>query len=177
MGTGKSSLAGALGPRLGAEVLASDIVRKELVGIPPEERRPERWGEGIYGNDFTTRTYDELYRRARERLGEGKIVILDASYREVAWRARARETARASGAPFLLLETVCPEATVRQRLAGRGAGASDGRHELLDRQREEFQPPLEIPEAERARIDTSAALEQVATVTLGAVYRRRLSAP
>ena len=174
MGTGKSSLARALGPRLGAEVLASDIVRKELAGIRPEEPRLEAWAEGIYGDEFTRRTYRELHTRAAERLREGRIVILDASYREAACRAGARDTARANGAPFLLLEAVCPETIVRQRLAGRGGGASDGRLELLDRQHEEFQSPLEIPGEERAQIDTSGALDEVAMAALVTVYGKRL---
>jgi len=175
MGTGKSSLAQALAPRLGAKLLASDVVRKELAGIAPEERRAESWGEGIYGEEFTRRTYEELHRRAGERLRAGDVVILDASYREAAWRAQARETARAAGAPFLLIETVCPDAVVRSRLAGRASGPSDGRLALLDRQREEFEPPREIPESERLSIDTSGPLDDVAMTALGAVYRRRLA--
>jgi len=175
MGTGKSSLAQALAPRLGASLVTSDIVRKELAGIAPEERRAESWGEGIYGDELTKRTYEELCRRAAERLQAGDIVLLDASFREAAWRARARETARAAGAPFLLIETVCPDPIVRRRLAERRTGPSDGRLELLDRQREAFEPPLEIPERERVRTDTSGARDDVTLAALGAVYRKRLA--
>jgi len=175
MGTGKSTLAEALGPRLGARVLASDIVRKELAGISPEEPRPEAWGEGIYGDDFTQRTYAEVNRRAGERLRTGQLVILDASFRRAAWRGQARETARAAGAAFLLIETVCPESVVRERLAQRGAGPSDGRLELFDRQREQFEPPVEILERERLEIDTAGAPADVAMAALGAVYRSRLA--
>jgi hypothetical protein len=177
MGTGKTSLGRALAPRLDAEVLASDILRKELAGIGAEEPRPEPWGAGIYRDEFTRRTYDEMHRRAVERLREGKVVILDASYREAAWRAGARETAQAGGAPFLLLEAVCPDDIVRQRLTARrgGGGPSDGRLELLETQRERFESPDEIPGDERILIDTSGALDGVVTTALGAVYRRCLT--
>jgi aminoglycoside phosphotransferase family enzyme/predicted kinase len=175
MGTGKSTLAQALGPRLGAHVLASDIVRKELAGIPPEERRAEAWGEGIYRDDVTQRTYEELNRRAGERLRTGQLVILDASFRRAAWRAGARATARAAGAPFVMIETVCAESVVRERLGTRQGGASDGRLELLDRQREEFESSLEFPGRERVTIDTSGGLDDVVMTALGAVYRSRLA--
>ena len=145
MGTGKTSLARALAPRLGAAVLSSDVVRKELAGIGPDEPRREAWGEGIYSEAFHARTYETLHQRAAQQLRAGRIVILDASYRDAAWRTRARETARAAGARFLLLEARCPADVVRQRLAARGAGPSDGRVELLEAQRERFEPPLRFP--------------------------------
>jgi len=175
MGTGKTSLARALGPRLGAKLLTSDIVRKELTGSRPEEPHWEPWGEGIYADDFSTRTYAELHRRAGELLQAGQIVIVDASYRKAAWRADARATALASSAPFLLLEVVCPDPIVRERLSERGAGPSDGRVELLDRQREEFEPPVDTPQKQRVRIDTSGTPDEVAKAALGAVYRQRLA--
>jgi aminoglycoside phosphotransferase family enzyme/predicted kinase len=175
MGTGKTSLARTLAPRLGAEPLSSDVVRKELAGIGPDEPRREPWGEGIYGDAFHRRTYEVLHQRAAERLRGGKLVILDASYRDAAWRARAREMARAAGARFLLLETRCPEDIVRRRLAARGAGPSDGRLELLEVQRERFEPPLEIPGEERIVVDTSGAPDEVVKAALGEVYRRLLA--
>jgi predicted kinase len=177
MGTGKTSLARALAPRLGAEVLSSDLVRKELAGIGPEEPRREAWGQGIYSEAFHRRTYEALHQRAAERLrgGGGALVILDASYREAAWRARARETARAAGAGFLLLETRCPDDLVRRRLGARGTGPSDGRVELLDAQRERFEPPLEIPGDERIVVDTSDAPREVVKAALREVYRRQLA--
>jgi hypothetical protein len=175
MGTGKTSLARALAPRLGAEVLSSDVLRKELAGIGSDEPRREAWGEGIYSEAFHHRTYEALHQRAAERLGKGEIVILDASYREALWRERARDTARAAGARFLLLETRCPGDVVQRRLGARGAGPSDGRVELLDAQRERFEPPLETPGEEHVVVDTSGAPGEVVAAALGEIYRRQLA--
>jgi aminoglycoside phosphotransferase family enzyme/predicted kinase len=175
MGTGKTSLGAALAPRLGADVLSSDVLRKELAGIRPEEPHHEAWGEGIYGEVFHRRTYEELHQRAAERLRAGKVVILDASYRQAAWRARAREMARAARSPFLLVETRCPDDLVRRRLAARGAGPSDGRLDLLEAQRDRFEPPLEIAGADRMVVDTSGVSGDVVKGALREIYRRRLA--
>jgi hypothetical protein len=166
MGTGKTTLARRLAPQVDAEVLSSDVVRKELAGVPPDAPRPAAWGEGIYTAEFHRRTYGELHRRAAERLRAGRCVILDASYREAAARRAARDTAREAGAPFLVLEAACPEAVVRERLARRGPGPSDGRLELMDAQRERFEPVRELPEAEHAVIDSSTALDEAACAAL-----------
>ena len=174
MGTGKTSLAHELGPRLGAEILSADVVRKELAGARPDEPHREPWGRDIYTDEFSDRTYSELHRRAAERLREGQLIILDASYRTAEWRRAARETGTATGAAFLLIEAVCPERVVRQRLAGRRAGPSDGRVELLDAQRARFEPPLEVPAEQRIVVDTSANLDDVVMTALREVYRRGL---
>jgi len=175
MGAGKSTLAASLGSRLGAVVLASDVLRKELAGISPDERRPDPWGEGLYRDEVSARTYDELHRRATERLRAGDLVILDASYRRATWRTDAREAARGAGAPFLFLEATCPDDIVRHRLTGRRSGPSDGRLELVSRQRQEFEPPFEIPAGERVRIDTSRAVDDVGMDASAVVYRSGLA--
>ena len=175
MGTGKTSLAAALAERLPAATFNSDPIRKELAGLDPEARQPERWGAGIYGEAATRRTYDELHRRARAELVTGRTVILDASYRDAAWRHEARALAREAGAEFLLLETRCPDPTVRDRLRARDGGPSDGRVELIEAQRAGYQAPDEIPSGLRIEVDTSAPLPEVARTTLETVHRRLLA--
>jgi predicted kinase len=145
------------------------------MGLRPEVPQPAAWGEGIYGAEHHRRTYDELHRRAAERLRAGGCVILDASYRERAWRRDARDTARRAGAPFLLLETTCPEPVVRERLSRRAGGPSDGRLELLDAQRRASEPVGgEIPSNEHAVIDAAAPLADAVAVALHRAYRHRL---
>jgi aminoglycoside phosphotransferase family enzyme/predicted kinase len=159
MGTGKSTLARALGARLGATVISSDRVRKESAGLAPGERRFERWGEGIYSANATRRVYETLHRRAAHRLAAGEIVIVDASYRERGYREAAARAARHGGAGRLVIEVTASDEVVRKRLIGRQAGrgsVSDGRLELLDTQRERFDPHVEVPDEERIVVDTSA---------------------
>ncbi|MEK7281920.1 MAG: AAA family ATPase, partial [Chloroflexota bacterium] len=63
--TGKTVLAQALARRLGATLISSDPLRKELAGIPHQEHRFEEFGRGIYSRQFTQKTYQEMLHRAR----------------------------------------------------------------------------------------------------------------
>ena len=120
IGSGKSTLAEALGRATGVPVVSSDRVRKALAGVRATERAPE----GAYSAAFSARTFDELFRRAAVVLDSGRGVVLDATFRERALRLRARDLARRHGRRFLFVETVCDEATLRERLRRRAAGPS-----------------------------------------------------
>ncbi|MSQ32925.1 MAG: kinase [Dehalococcoidia bacterium] len=142
-GTGKTTVAEALGARLDAAVISSDALRKELAGLGPAERRYEPWGQGLYAPEATARTYDALLERAREHLEAGRSVVLDASYRKQAWREGPRLLAQELGAQFWALEVVCPRELALERLRRRVAGApvpSDGRPEILAAQEQDFDP-------------------------------------
>jgi len=177
MGTGKTSLANALGPRLGATVLSSDPVRKELAGMEAAETVFEEWGAGIYAAEFDRRTYQELHGRARERLERGEMVVLDASYRERSRREAARRVAREAGARFLVVQTVAPDRIVEQRLVTRhrdGGSVSDGRLELYRTQKERFEPVDEVGDARHVVVDTSGPRAETTLSALEAAYRRLL---
>ena len=71
--SGKTTLAHALASNLDLEHLSSDVVRKELVGIRPNERRPEPFAAGLYSPEMTERTYAALRRRPHDRVGDAII--------------------------------------------------------------------------------------------------------
>ena len=71
MGSGKSSRSRALAASLDWPVIHSDAVRKNLAGLKPTDRVPVEFGQGIYGEDFSTRTYDEMLRQAGSASGRG----------------------------------------------------------------------------------------------------------
>jgi aminoglycoside phosphotransferase family enzyme/predicted kinase len=118
-GTGKSTLAKALGHRLDAVVLRSDEVRKELAGVPALTRMAASYGEGIYEAGSTARTYDVLLDRAETALAYGESVVLDASWSDQEVRARARTVARRTDADLAELRCTAPR---RWRRSGSGAG-------------------------------------------------------
>lgn len=127
-GTGKSTLAAGLGASLGAVVLRSDVVRKELLGVPAERSAASAFGEGAYDPATTRRVYDELRRRAAEHLAMGESVVLDASWTDAAERDAARRVGVDAVADLFEVECVVPREVAAARIqarAARGGDASD----------------------------------------------------
>lgn len=124
-GTGKSTLARALADRTGWTVLRSDVVRKEVAGVPAGTAAPSPFGAGLYTDEAVARTYDELVQRARARLEEGETVILDASFGAEHQRDQARRLARAAGAELVELRCTAPVAVTERRIRARLAAGTD----------------------------------------------------
>lgn len=160
VGSGKTTLSRALARRLGAIVISSDVIRKQLASIPVAEHRFEEMESGIYSADFSRLTYDKLMSEAREILLEGDPVILDASFIRREDRLKAKTLAEETGADFFMLECALDEASTRQRLSRRlqEVSISDGRWEIYQQQRKKFEPVNEAPSGRHFIIDTSQPL-------------------
>ena len=160
-GSGKSAVAGRLGTLLAGSVLSSDVVRKELAGLPPEQHVWESFGRGLYSPEWTALTYDELFTRAAPVLSAGGCAILDATFLHAAERARALETARTASSRVMMIECVAPRKTLLQRLETRNAAGtvSDGRPEILDAQLADRDPPGEFPSGDHMTLDTTRDIE------------------
>lgn len=158
MGSGKSYQARKLAGRLGADIIRTDILRKELFDMKPTERRYEDFGKGIYSDDISRLIYDKTYELAAQKIHQGKPVIIDASFKKRRERQKAMEMAKKLGIRFYILECVCPDEITRQRLQKRvreNDNASDGRWELFRRQKNDFDVINEIPSDCYLKIDTS----------------------
>ncbi len=144
MGSGKSSLAGQVAFELGIAGFNSDTVRKRLAGIRPDAPVTEAYAVGLYDRKTSDATYAELLRLAETELAAGRSVIIDASFSRREDRTRCAALAGRSAAAFVILHVTCGDTENRRRLVERsakGASVSDGRVELLDRQRQAFEPP------------------------------------
>lgn len=124
-GTGKSTVAGLLADELGAVLMSSDRVRKELAGTSPSDPAGAGYREGIYSPEHTRRTYGELLRRAGKLLGQGETVVLDASWIRDSDRAEAEMCARASHSEIVSLQCVAPRELAAQRMRTRRGSSSD----------------------------------------------------
>ncbi|RQW77802.1 MAG: kinase [Geobacter sp.] len=156
-GSGKSATAAALAFSLGTEIASSDAVRKDLAKTPRNKRRLDEYGTGIYTPAFDEATYRELLARAEQALEAGRSIIVDATFRRKGDRIRFRNLAARHGAPFCIIRTTCPDKVVKQRLDERNRNPeeiSDGRWELLPRQKDEFEAP-ESEEGILINLDTS----------------------
>jgi aminoglycoside phosphotransferase family enzyme/predicted kinase len=142
-GTGKSSLAQGLADDLGYTVLHSDVVRKERLGLAPDERAPAGLHEGIYAPDVTAATYEALRERARRALAMGRSVIIDATWSSAEERDRARALAAAASAELVELRTTLPTRMaalrIRQRMVD-GGDPSDATEEIATKLAPSFDP-------------------------------------
>jgi len=162
VGTGKTALAQALAKRLGLVVISSDITRKQLAAIPVTEHRFEEFDTGIYSAEFSRKTYDTMFTEAKDILSEGVSVIIDASFIKAEERRKAKELAEEVGANFFTLECVLDEESIKQRLAQRleQGSISDGRWEIYEPQKRQFERIVEVPPQNHVIIDTSPPVEK-----------------
>jgi predicted kinase len=134
-----------------------------MLHMQPSERHTEAFGAGIYRDEVTRKTYDRAIELASEKLTEGKSVIIDASYKSRTDRQKALATAERLKADFFIIECICPENIVKERLDLRMSDkreASDGRWEIYLVQKETFERITEVPESLHIVLDTSLAPEE-----------------
>jgi uncharacterized protein len=135
-GSGKSSVARALAPHLGAFPGAvhvrSDLERKRLFRVGAEERLPK----AAYRAELSDLVYRLCRKRALDALVGGQAVIVDAVHAKPEERKAAAAAAAGAGIPFtgLWLET-SPE-VMRERIGGRRADVSDATAAVLEQQLE-----------------------------------------
>ncbi len=161
-GTGKSTAAEGLADRFGWSLVRSDEVRKDLAGIGHTTRTDAGFGEGIYRADATRATYDTVLDRARTLLEFGVPTVLDASWSDEQWRARARAVAAETSSDIVELRCELPAevaATRIERRARAGTDASDATPDVAARMATDFD---EWPAAITVSTEASPA-EVVAT--------------
>jgi len=114
-GTGKSTLANALGDALGAVVLRSDEFRSgPSRGVA--DRRVAEFRRGRYTPSRTRDVYDQLIGAARQHLGLGQSVVLDASWIDASNRDLAQALAIQSSADLTELQCTAPPAVTERRI-------------------------------------------------------------
>ena len=124
-GTGKSTVARAVGDALGATVLRTDEVRKELAGVPTTTHGSDAFGQGLYSPTATADTYGALVDRAEVALRMGETVILDASWSEERWRDLARAAGGRTHAEVVELRCELSADVAAERIRARAAAGSD----------------------------------------------------
>jgi hypothetical protein len=162
VGSGKTALSRALAEWLGLAVISSDITRKRLASIPETEHRFEEFNTGIYSPEFSQKTYQTMLNEARSLLNEGSPVIIDASFARSEERLKAKSLAEETNSRFFIVECILGEELTGKRLARRlkKGSASDGRWEIYQQQKRQFDPITEVPSQNHLVIDSS---RQVAT--------------
>ncbi len=124
-GTGKSTVARALAERVGAQVISTDDVRRELRESGTITGDPGVLDAGLYSPDNAATVYDVVLHRARICLGNGQSVVLDGTWRAPQTRAHAHRLAQETHS--IVVELMCSAAvdTATGRIKTRQPGDSD----------------------------------------------------
>lgn len=124
-GTGKSTLAAGLAEALGATIVRSDVVRKEMAGIDPSESAAAGLGEGLYDARSKEAVYRAVSDRAAELVRHGETVVLDASWGNEAHREIARKIAGETSTDVVELRCVLDPDVAAERIAERAHRGGD----------------------------------------------------
>ena len=173
--SGKSWLSSRLVPSLVAIRLRSDLERKRLAGLGPEEDSHSGIASGIYDPETTADVYATLLDTAGELLRAGLNVIVDAAFLDASHRQLARQTADRAGARFALIRTVASETELHKRLQRRSESRSVSEADLaVLRYQLDSADPLSADEIDAAiTVDTEGEIDTPKLVSqLGQLLRR-----
>lgn len=146
-GSGKTTVARQLARRFGAIHLRTDAVRKQLAGIPLEQRG----GKELYTAAMSQKTYDRLLELGMILAKEGLTVILDGKYDRQNLRGEAIHKANYHQLPLQIIHCTAPESVLRDRLISRTGDISDATADLLQSQLAAAEP---FTDAEKPLVTT-----------------------
>jgi aminoglycoside phosphotransferase family enzyme/predicted kinase len=133
-GTGKTTVAEALAPRIGpppgARIIESDRIRKAMHGVAAETRLPDK----AYRPGVSERVYRQLAWLSELILAEGGSVVADAVFDKPEDRARIERAASGANVPFAGFWLAADPSVLWRRVSERKGGPSDATVDILSRQ-------------------------------------------
>jgi uncharacterized protein len=160
-GTGKSVLARAIAPLVspapGAVIMHTDILRKQLFGVGPEERLPE----SAYRPEVNHTVYETLLQQVDRILSQGHSAMADAVFARESERAAILDVARRLHIRFIGLFLVADLKTRQERISRRTRDASDATTEIA-----RLQEQYDIGEVDWTIIDASGTPEETLSACL-----------
>ncbi len=136
-GCGKTTLSQGLLEFTGAIRIRTDVERKRLHGLPPEQRAGSGIEQGLYAAEATQATYARAVALVRHVVAAGGVAIVDGAFLQRWQRELFRQLAAECGVPFVIVAFAATPATLRARLALRqreGGDASDAGVAVLEHQ-------------------------------------------
>jgi uncharacterized protein len=129
-GTGKTTLSRALAEAIGAQVISTDDVRRELQQSGAITGVVGELGAGLYTPENKAAVYDEVLRRARSSLSSGRSVILDGTWSDAYQREHAHEVATETCSLIMEFRCSLPIEEAASRVERRCATTSDATSEI-----------------------------------------------
>ena len=147
VGTGKSTVARALGNELSWPVFSSDQIRKTLAGVRLTRRTPSKKRAEVYSRQMTTRTYRELLARGVIAAKTQGGAIVDATFASAAKRELLRQKCEKAHLPFQAVELEVDPGEIERRLRARNKSVgviSDARLEDLEKLLAAYETPSQL---------------------------------
>jgi predicted kinase len=148
----------------GAVRIRSDVERKRLFDLAPEQRSQPEQERLLYCEETTQNTLDSLEQAATDILGAGFPVIVDATCLRHSTRSRFRDLAARWEVPFVILYCTAPLEVLRERLAQRekeGRDASEAGVAVMQDQLSALEPLSEDELALSLEVDSSTTSEDL----------------
>ncbi len=141
-GTGKSTLALQLSIDYHAEIINTDVIRKNMAGIDSYERHYEEPDTGLYDPQHVKKTYEKVIELARSFLLNNRCVVLDATFQRKEYRVMAQRLAKDVDAQLISILCVVPKHVAKKWLDKRmnEQSVSDGRWEIYLAMEKTFEP-------------------------------------
>lgn len=124
-GTGKTTLANALTETLDAQVISTDVVRRELQQSGELVGEAGQLDSGLYAPGNVSKVYAVVLERASRLLGQGRSVILDGTWRDARQRRRALEVAQRGSAAVVEIACESQLSEAQDRIESRRSATSD----------------------------------------------------
>lgn len=150
-GSGKSTVAMALATRAGAIRLRSDVERKRLARLAPEQPSDPAQREYFYSAAMSRRVFAQLEQIAAQLLRAGFAVVVDATFLHRRARAPFLALAQQLAVPAFILDCRCEEAELVARLQARRGDASEADVAVMRRQLQQGDP-FEVDEQRCVRV-------------------------
>ena len=119
-GSGKTTLSQSLLEQVGAVRVRADVERKRLHGLAAGAHSASGVDQGLYTADATRETYLRARVLARAVVGGGWVAVVDATFLLRWQRDLFRQLAVELDVPFVIVDLVAAEATLRERIRARG---------------------------------------------------------
>jgi len=159
-GSGKSWLARRLVERAGLIRMRTDIERKRLHGLDPEDSSDSGVGADLYSQDATERTYRHMVELAEPLLRAGIPALIDAACLEQWQRRLFSDLAREHDVPFGIVHCHADQTVLERRIEQRdqaGDDPSEAGLEVLAHQQRNMEPLDDAEHADALSLDTGAA--------------------
>jgi predicted kinase len=127
-GVGKTTLARSVASRTGASILSSDKIRKELIKYPAYTRTEGRL------------IYDVLMLLTKYLTAAGNNCILDATFNRERSRKEVENKLRSNNVQLYVIECICPEDVVLERLRNRKNDFSDAGYSVYCKMKSIYEP-------------------------------------